>query len=154
MMKSIKSIFIACVFILPFTLHAQDITRAELAQALLECEQDLNASQQQIEILRSALQSTNQMIDQRKAISDSLIINLRQQLFLQDSVTTLLKINADTFQRMVVDYSEKLDEVNKLYIHELKKQARPWFLSANGLKGLSYGAFIGAALGLTFSLAR
>lgn len=153
-MKSINSLIIACLFILPFVLTAQDVTRAELAQALQECEQDLQTSRQQIEVLRSALQDTDQMIEQRKAISDSLIANLRQQLFIQDSVTTLLKINADTLHSMVVDYSQKLDEVNKLYVHELKKQSRPWFLSANGLKGLSYGAFIGAALGLTFSLTR
>lgn len=153
-MKIFMNLFFVGILVLPFVLKAQDVTRAELAQALQECEQDLQTSQQQIEILRSALQNTDQMIEQRKNISDSLIVNLSQQLFLQDSVTALLKVNADTLQRMVVDYSQKINEVNKLYIQELKKQTRPWFLSANGLKGLSYGAFIGAALGLTFSLTR
>ena len=153
-MKFFNPLYFVWLLILPFVLIAQDVTREELAQALQECELDLQSSRQQIEILRSALQSTDQMIEQRKSISDSLIVNLRQQLFLQDSVTNLLKVNVDTLQRMVVDYSQKLDEVNTLYIHELKRQTRPWFLSANGLKGLSYGAFIGAALGLTFSLTR
>lgn len=150
--KSVKQFL--WIILLPVCLQAQEVTRAQLAQALQECEQDLQTGKQQIEILRNALQDTDQMIDNRKAISDSLIVNLRQQLFIQDSVTILLKANADTLQRMVVDYRQKLDEVNNLYIHELKNQTRPWFLTGNGLKGLSYGAFIGAALGIIYSITR
>ncbi len=134
-------------------LNAQQVTKAQLAKALQECEQDFQAGKQQIEILSKALKATNHLIDRQTAVSDSLITNLRTQLVLQDSVTTLLKANADTLHMMVTDYNKKLDEVNSLYIRELKKRSRPWFLSGNGLQGLSYGLFIGAALGLIFGIA-
>lgn len=130
------------------------MTRAQLAQALRECEQDLEASQRQVEILQTALTNTDTLLEQRKALSDSLISNLKEQLSLQDSVTLMFKINSDTLQLMLVDYRQKLEQVNQLYVQELKKQTRPWFLSGNGLKGLSYGVFVGAALGLVFGLAR
>lgn len=133
--------------------QAQQVTRAQLAEALQSCEQDLDSSRTQIEVLRDALNKTQLLIDTRKNVSDSLISNLRYQIIVQDSITGLLKTNSDTLQMMIVDYRDKLDEVNNLYISELKKQTRPWFLSQNGLKGLSYGLFIGAALGLIFAVA-
>ena len=144
-----------CIFILLFFMNgqAQQVTRAQLAEALQSCEQDLDSSRTQIEVLRDALNKTQLLIDTRKNVSDSLISNLRYQIIVQDSITGLLKTNSDTLQMMIVDYRDKLDEVNNLYISELKKQTRPWFLSQNGLKGLSYGLFIGAALGLIFAVA-
>ncbi len=135
------------------TLAAQQVSKAQLAKALQECEQDFEAGKQQIKILNNALNSTNQLINRHSAVSDSLITNLRSQLALQDSVTLLLKANADTLHLMVTDYSKKLDDVNSLYIRELKKRGRPWFLSGNGLTGLSYGLFVGGALGLIFGIA-
>ncbi len=153
MKKQLFFIFFLSFSFFSGTLTAQQVTKAQLAKALQECEQDFDAGKRQIKILNNALNSTNTLIDRQSAISDSLITNLRGQLALQDSVTLLLKANADTLHLMVTDYSKKLDEVNSLYIRELKKRGRPWFLSGNGLQGLSYGLFIGAALGLIFGVA-
>lgn len=149
----VQRLFVLILFLFACQSMAQQVTKAQLAKALQECEQDSEAGKRQIEILSNALNSTNQLIERRSAVSDSLIGNLHRQLALQDSVTLLLKANADTLHLMVVDYSKKLDEVNGLYIRELKKQGRPWFLSGNGLTGLSYGLFIGGALGLIFGIA-
>jgi septal ring factor EnvC (AmiA/AmiB activator) len=151
----LKHIFntIAVLLVLLSFASAQQVTKAELVKALKACEQDLDSAKVQIRTLSDALEDTNRLIDKRATISDSLIANLKYQLFLQDSVTALFKANTDTLQRMVADYSQKLDEVNKLYVHELERQTRPWFLTGNGLKGLSYGLFVGAALGLVFAVA-
>lgn len=153
----IKKTLVYIFFLLlvgPAQLFSQQVTKAQLARALSECEADLEASKLQIRKLSDALQATDALIDQHRAVSDSLISNLRQQLVIQDSVSVLLKINADTLQTMVQDFRKKLDEVDRLYISELKKQTRPWYLTGHGLKGLIYGVFIGGALGLVFSLAH
>ena len=133
-------------------LQAQQVSARELAKALKECESDLDASKLQIKSLHGALEATDEIILKRKIVADSLFTNLKSQLFFQDSIAILMKMNADTLQLMVRDYSNKLDEVNELYIKELRKQSRPWFLTGNGLKGLFYGVFIGGALGVTFAV--
>ena len=126
---------------------AQQVTRAQLARALQQCEQDLDASKRQILKLQQALKASDRVMERYQATSDSLIANLKQQLAVQDSVSSLLKLNADTLQAMVNDYGKKLDEINRLYIKELKKQTRPWFLTLNGLKGLIYGLLLGGIIG-------
>ncbi len=141
-------------FMLTVTAFAQQPGRAELAKALQQSESELETCRQTVRTLQNALSETDALITARKSVSDSLLTNLRKQLFLQDSVTILLKTNSDTLQRMVLDYSGKLDEINRLYVHELKRQTRPWFFTGNGLKGLMYGVFVGAALGLVYGLAH
>ncbi len=141
-------LLITGIFVLATTpVAAQQVTRAQLARALQECEQDLEASKQQILKLQQALKASNQVMERYQAVSDSLLSNLKQQLTIQDSVSSLLKMNADTLQAMVADYSKKLDEINRLYIKELKKQSHPWFLTLNGLKGLIYGLLLGGIVG-------
>ncbi|GEM_PF-2910059 len=154
MMKTVLMSLIFLLLVNSAQLFSQQVTKAQLAKALSECEADLEVSKQQIRKLSDALQATDNLIERHRAVSDSLISNLRQQLFIQDSVSALLKINADTLQTMVRDFQKKLDEVDRLYISELKKQSRPWYLTGHGLKGLIYGVFIGGALGLVFSLAH
>ena len=114
----------------------------------------LKASQEKIKTLSSALQATDSLMLVHRAATDSLIQNLRARLAVQDSITSLMRVNSDTLQAMVSDYKAKLEEVDQLYIAELKKQTRPWFLTGDGLKGLVYGVFIGGALGLIFSLSK
>ncbi|HHJ53105.1 MAG TPA: hypothetical protein ENJ89_07910 [Caldithrix abyssi] len=126
---------------------AQQVTRAQLARALQQCEQDLDASKRQILKLQQALKASDRVMERYQAASDSLIANLKQQLAVQNSVSSLLKLNADTLQAMVNDYGKKLNEINRLYIKELKKQTRPWFLTLNGLKGLIYGLLLGGIIG-------
>ncbi len=123
-----------------------------LIEALQSCEEDLQDCRQHVRRLRAALDSTNTLIDRRRAAADSLIKNLTRQLFIQDSVALLMQKNSDTLDTMVDDYARKLDEVDRLYVEELRKQARPWFLSGKGLTGFSYGLFIGGALGLSFAI--
>jgi len=130
------------------------VTAADLAKALKECESDLTTASQQISSLRLALNETNQLIDKRKAVADSLIRNLKLQLSIQDSVTTLFRANSDTLQLMVRDYSTKLDEISKLYLHELSRQKQPWYLTKSGLQGLFNGLIMGGAAGLTYSLLK
>lgn len=135
-------------------LFAQPVTREELARELQKCDLALQESQQQIKILSAALKATDSLMFAHKNATDNLIANLKAQLQVQDSVSVLMKMNSDTLQAMVRDYSAKLDEVNQLYISELKKQTRSWFFTSNGLKGLVYGVFIGGALGLTFAILK
>jgi len=133
-------------------LQAQTVSRAQLAAALRECENDLQASRLQIEQLQKALKASDELAGKWRSVSDSLIQNLRAQLTNQDSVTLLLKMNSDTLQTMVNDYRQKLDEIDRLYISELRRQSRPWFLTGNGLKGLIYGVLLGAVMGGLFTV--
>ncbi len=128
-------------------------TTAQLKQALKGCEKDLNASLDKIEQLENALKATTQLSERRKALSDSLINNLQNQIRLQAAINSRLKANADTLQLMVKDYDRKLNEVAELYRKELQKKSRPWFFSWNGLQGFATGVLIGGALGVIFSLA-
>lgn len=140
------------LFLVP--LYGQQATRAQLAEALAGCEQDLDTARRQISQLQAALQNSNELIGRRQQISDSLLANLRLQLVLQDSVQALFTANNDTLQKMVVDYREKLNQIDALYIKELKEKSRPWYLTWKGLQGLSYGLFSGAAIGLLYGLSR
>ena len=132
----------------------QQVTREELARELKKCDLALQESQQQILVLSRALKASDSLLFRHQAATDSLIQNLKSRLFLQDSITTLMKINSDTLHAMIRDYSAKLDEVDSLYISELKKQTRPWFLTGNGLKGLVNGVFVGGVLGLTVAILK
>ncbi len=130
--------------------HTQ--TTAQLKQALMGCEKDLNTSLDKIEKLEKALKETTQLTARRKAISDSLIRNLQNQIRLQTAINQKLQANADTLQIMVKDYDRKLNKVAELYRKELQKRRRPWFLSWNGLQGFATGVLVGGALGVVFSL--
>ncbi|HID39936.1 MAG TPA: hypothetical protein EYP36_10550 [Calditrichaeota bacterium] len=141
------------VFLLS-TLYAQTVTKRQLAEELKKCDLALKASQEQIKVLSMALRATDSLMLAHRAATDRLIQNLHDRLVVQDSITTLMQVNADTLQAMVRDYKSKLEEVDRLYIAELKKQTKPWFLTGNGLKGLVYGVFIGGALGLTFAILK
>ncbi len=149
-----RTVRILLVLLFSVPLLAQQPGKAELARALQQSESELETCRQTVRTLQNALTETDMLLSARKSVSDSLLSNLRKQLSVQDSVTILLKTNSDTLQRMVLDYSDKLDEINRLYVHELKQQTRPWFFTDNGLKGLMYGIFVGAALGLVYGLAQ
>ena len=127
-------------------------TKAQLKQALIGCEKDLNASLKKIEQLESALKETTALSDRRKALADSLTKNLQSQIRLQTSINKTLKANADTLQVMVKNYDRKLNDVSNLYRKTLQKKARPWFFSWNGLQGFATGVLIGGAFGLVFGL--
>ncbi len=151
-MNRMMIIFLLFWFSTP--LPAQQPGKADLAHALQQSEAELETCRQTVRTLQQALNETDALISARKEVSDSLLSNLRKQLLVQDSVTVLLKTNGDTLQRMVLDYNDKLGELNRLYVHELNQQTRPWFFTGNGLKGLMYGVFVGAALGLIYGLAH
>ena len=154
-MRRLDIFFIFLVSLFLWTpIHAQTVTKRQLAEELKKCDQMLKASQEKIKTLSSALQATDSLMLVHRAATDSLIRNLRARLAVQDSITSLMRMNSDTLQAMVRDYKAKLEEVDQLYIAELKKQTRPWFLTGDGLKGLVYGVFIGGALGLIFSLSK
>ncbi len=142
------------VFLLLALTQSYSQTTAQLKQALRGCEKDLNTSLNKIEQLENALKATTQISERRKALSDSLIRNLQNQIRLQAAINSSLKANADTLQAMVKDYDHKLNEVADLYRKELQKKARPWFLSWNGLQGFATGVLVGGALGVIFSIAR
>ncbi len=131
---------------------AQQPSRAQLKQALAECEQDLEASLQKVEQLEQALQTTSSLIDQRQALADSLINALKLQIDNYVELQKHLQMNADTLQSMVVDYRKKLDEVAKFYRKELQKDQRPWFFSMKGWKGFATGILIGGAVGLIYGI--
>jgi hypothetical protein len=97
---------------------------------------------------------TDELWQTRKMYTDSLIFNLKSELTVQDSITGLLKANADTLDLMVKDYGQKLDEVSNLYLKELRRQTKPWFFQSTGLKGFFYGVVIGGAAGLTYSVVK
>ncbi len=129
-------------------------TTTQLRQALKNCEKDLNISLDKIERLESALKETSQLAERRKAVSDSLIHNLQNQIRLQSAINQKLQANADTLQIMIKDYDKKINEIAKLYRKELQKKARPWFLTWNGLQGFATGVLVGGAIGIIFSVAH
>ncbi|MDI6792418.1 MAG: hypothetical protein QME81_06060 [bacterium] len=144
----VVSVLLFCQIILTSSqIYAQTVNCKQLAEALEGCEDDLDLCRSKVISLSKALESTEKLYQNRMVSADSLIENLKHQLLTQDSITTLLEANSDTLQMMVKDYSDKLDEVNELYIKELKREARPWFLTRSGLKGLVNGVLIGGALG-------
>lgn len=136
------------------TSTAQDLARAlrECNNALKKCNNERKQAIAKIDSLGQALQVIEELQDKRNVYTDSLVANLTQQLAIQDSVSMLLKANSDTLQVMVRDYSNKLDELDRLYIKELRKQGRPWFLTGKGLRGFATGVLIGGALGITFAV--
>ena len=127
-------------------------TRAQLRQALSECEADLQASLQKIEALSQALQSTDVLLKTRQNLMDSLLTNLQSQIKTQELIRNRLQMNADTLQTMVNDYQKKLDEIADLYRKELEKSSRPWILTKKGLQGFTTGILIGGAVGLIYGL--
>ena len=129
--------------------QAQDVTALELAKALKACRTVVASQNASIDSLTAALDITTDLYQKRVTCTDSLNVSLIQQLIIQDSVTTLMQTNADTLKAMLLDYDGKIDEVSRLYIKELEKQTRPWFLTKNGLKGLCYGLIVGGLLGFT-----
>ncbi len=132
--------------------HAQQVTPNQLAKALSTCQKDLSACTLKVDSLRKALKQTQSLWEMRKAYTDSLTANLKTQLSPQDSISFLMRANSDTLGLMVKNYERKIDEVNRLYIKELRRQSRPWFLTKRGLKGFFYGVFVGGALGLAFAV--
>ena len=84
---------------------------------------------------------------------DSLTINLKDQLAVQSSISLIMRASADTLGIVVSNYEDKLSEVSQLYLDELYKQGKPWYLTGKGLKGFFYGVFIGSVLILSVSLA-
>jgi len=149
-----KILFIIFSLLLLNSLFAQTVTKQQLVEELKKCDQALQISRKKIKVLSQALKSTDSLMLAHRAATDRLIQNLHDRLAVQDSITTLMQVNSDTLQAMVRDYKSKLEEVDQLYIAELKKQTKPWFLTGNGLKGLVYGVFIGGALGLTFAILK
>ncbi len=146
-------ILIVSLIILPVQdTQAQQVTAHQLAKALSGCKQDLAACSLKVNSLRKALKETQSLWEKRKAYTDNLTADLKAQLSLQDSISFLMRANSDTLGLMVKDYERKIDEVNRLYIKELRKQTRPWFLTSRGLKGFFYGLFVGGALGLAFAV--
>ncbi|RMG67272.1 MAG: hypothetical protein D6715_05175 [Calditrichaeota bacterium] len=144
-----RCLWLVWIFLLPAGAFAQ-VSSRQLGQALKDCEQDLQQATHYIDSLRNALQATEQLWSARKAATDSLIHNLESQLSLQAKIARRFQANADTLDLMVQDYAAKLDELNRLYIRELKRRGKPWFLSGKGLTGFMYGLFIGGALGVTY----
>ncbi len=147
-MNLIKTLLLLVIF----TAGGWGQTRAQLQQALAECEADLQASLQKIEALSQALRSTDTLIKQRETILDSLLTNLQQQIETQATIRARLEMNADTLQIMINAYQQKLDEVANLYRKELQRSTRPWILTRQGLQGFTTGVLIGGALGLIYGL--
>jgi len=150
-------LFTALLFVI--SLHAgeiaaQSVTAQELAKALKECEDDLGKSKKMVIKLQHALQQTDTIFDKRKTYTDSLVSNLKSQLDTQDSISVLMKANADTMHLMIEDYGKKLDEVSDLYVKVLQTQGRPWWLNSKGWKGFFYGILIGGAVGVTYCAAK
>jgi len=135
-------------------LSAQQVTAQQLARALAECQDDVKSCMLLNDSLQNALVQTDELWQTRKMYTDSLIFNLKSEMTVQDSITGLLKANADTLDLMVKDYGQKLDEVSNLYLKELRRQTKPWFLQSTGLKGFFYGVLIGGAAGLTYSVVK
>ena len=135
-------------------LEAQTVTAQQLARALAECQEDVKSCMLLNDSLQNALIQTDELWQKRKMYTDSLVINLKSELLTQDSITVLLKANADTMDVMVRDYSQKLEEVSNLYVKELQRQTKPWFFQSTGLKGFFYGVLIGGAAGLTYSVIK
>ena len=135
-------------------IQAHQVNAQELAKALRQCETELDSARIVIDNLRKALRTTEELYIRRIAYADSLSEHLTSQLNVQQSISGLLKSNTDTLQSMVRDYSKKLDEVDELYIKELRKQSRSWFLTEKGLKGFLYGAFIGSATGIAVAILK
>ena len=146
--------FIFISFTFSEILHAQQVTAQQLARALAECQDDVKSCMLLNDSLQNALIQTDELWQTRKTYTDSLIFNLKSELTVQDSITGLLKANADTLDLMVKDYGQKLDEVSNLYLKELRQQTKPWFLQSTGLKGFFYGVVIGGAAGLTYSVVK
>ncbi len=144
-----RYLWLGWLLLLPTVLPAQ-VSAHRLGAALKECEQDLKQASHYIDSLRQALIETRQLWEARKTATDSLIQALQTQLNLQTRVSQRFQANADTLNLMVQDYAHKLDELNRLYIRELKRRGRPWYLSGKGLSGFMYGLFIGGALGVTY----
>jgi len=132
--------------------QAQQVTAHQLAKALSGCQHDLAACALKVDSLQRALKETQLLWGKRRAYTDSLTADLKAQLSLQDSISFLMRANSDTLGLMVKDYERKINEVNRLYIKELRKQSRSWFLTSRGLKGFFYGLFVGGALGLAFAV--
>lgn len=132
---------------------AQTATEQKLYKALQASEADLDQCRDLVDSLRTALIETNRLWEQRKTYTDSLITNLKNQIGVQNSIENLLQANADTLDAIVHDYSQKLDSVSTLYVKQLKKQDRSWFLTWNGIKGFFSGVVIGGAFGLIYGLA-
>lgn len=147
-------LFGLCVLFLMQPLRAQQPTVAELRQALIESEQDLDSCRTLVRSLTTALDSTNQMIGRYRYVGDSLFSTLNAQISVQNQMIGLLETNSDTLQAMVNDYQAKLDEVSDLYIKELRRQQRSWIMTWPGIKGFTTGLFIGGALGLVFGIAN
>ncbi len=119
---------------------------AELAGALEQSEAELEICRDIVDSLQRSLKKTETLYESRNEVADTLVSNLRQQKAVQDSAITLLKQNADTLDLMVEDYAAKLDELNNLYVKELEKSTRPWFLTRKGLTGMLYGLVSSAAI--------
>jgi len=132
---------------------AQTATEQKLYKALQASEADLDRCRDLVDSLRTALVRTNRLWEQRKDYTDSLVTNLKDQIGVQNSIGSLLQANADTLDAMVHDYSQKLDSVSTLYVKQLRKQDRSWFLTWNGIKGFFSGVVIGGAFGLIYGLA-
>jgi len=154
-MKKEKIIILFCFIIIMMlllnTAYAQQPTKSQLIKYLRECEDDLEIAVKISDSMKIALEETTKLYEIRRAIADSLVKNLNNQLFIQDSVSVLMSSNADTLKLMVNDYSKMLDKVNKLYIKELERQKNPWWLSKRGLTGLVYGVLVGGAIGSAYS---
>ena len=154
-MKKNKIIILFCIIniimLLLNTVDAQQPTRSELINYLRECEDDLEKAITIADSLKIALKETKKLYEIRRQVADSLVENLNNQLFIQDSVSILMRTNADTLKLMVDDYGKMLDKVNKLYIKELERQKNPWWLSKRGLTGLVYGVLLGGAIGSAYS---
>ena len=126
--------------------HVQPLlsqTKAELAKAILSCEDDLDSCRLVLLKNRNAYDSLYYLYERRILLSDSVAGTLRAQLKVQDSITYLLKANSDTLQTMVNDYTGKLNELDKLYSKTLQQQSRPWLFTGKGFEGLLYGILIG-----------
>ena len=118
-------------------------SKTELAQMIVSCENDLDSCRLLLKKSQASLEASQSLYDKRIAVSDSLAFSLRAQLSLQDSITHLLKANADTLEVMVNDYNKKLMEVDKLYSKTLQIQSRPWLFTSKGFQGLLYGIVVG-----------
>ena len=135
-------------------IYAQEITANQLADALQNCNQNLKASMLRIDSLKQALKDTEALWEHRKVYTDSLNKSLAAQITIQDSISKLMEANVTIMDSIVVDYSNKFDEINDLYVKELRKQADPWWLNGKGWKGFFYGIFFGGAMGATFALLK